>query len=118
MSSMVDIVTNLILSLVILCLSRFLWNYVRSPLKSFPGPAATSFTNIWRLQDVYRGRCDITQTALHRKYGPAVRMGPNLVSLADPSLISQVYNTKTPWLKVCLSLAEILIGCFSYPSLE
>ena len=106
MSSLVDILSNLTLSVLMLCVSRFLWNYVRSPLKSFPGPAATSFTNIWRLQDVYRGRCDITQTALHRKYGPVVRMGPNLVSLADPSLISKVYNTKNPWLKVCLSLLE------------
>ncbi|KAJ5460255.1 cytochrome P450 [Penicillium daleae] len=99
MSYLVDIVTNLVLSVVILFISRFLWNYLRSPLKSFPGPAATSFTNIWRLQDVFRGRCDITQTALHRKHGPAVRMGPNLLSLSDPNLISQVYNTKSPWLK-------------------
>ncbi|CEO60221.1 hypothetical protein PMG11_04859 [Penicillium brasilianum] len=99
MNSVANIVTNLALSAVILFVSRCLWNYARSPLKSFPGPSATSFTNIWRLQDVFRGRCDITQTALHRKYGSAVRMGPNLLSLSDPNLISQVYNTRSPWLK-------------------
>lgn len=108
MSFLADIVTNLALSVVILFISRFLWNYVRSPLKSFPGPAPTSFTNIWRLQDVFRGRCDITQTALHRKYGSAVRMGPNVLSLSDPNLISQVYNTKSPWLKVCHSSVRLV----------
>lgn len=108
MSYLVDIFTNLVLSVVILFISRFLWNYLRSPLKSFPGPAATSFTNIWRLQDVFRGRCDITQTALHRKHGPAVRMGPNLLSLSDPNLISQVYNTKSPWLKVYRSSNKLI----------
>jgi hypothetical protein len=112
MSYLADIVTNLALSVVILFISRFLWNYVRSPLKSFPGPAPTSFTNIWRLQDVFRGRCDITQTALHRKYGSAVRMGPNLLSLSDPNLISQVYNTKSPWLKVFHS--SVILIRFSF----
>jgi len=100
MYSVVDFTTTLALSLAILITSRFLWNHFRSPLKSFPGPFATSYTNIWRLWDVYRGRCDITQNALHRKYGSAVRIGPNILSLSDPNLIGQVYNTRSPWLKV------------------
>lgn len=95
-----DIVANFALSVAILFASRFLWNYLRSPLKTFPGPVLASFTNIWRMQDVAKGRCDVTHNKLHRKYGPAVRMGPNLLSLSDPDLISQVYNTKNPWLKV------------------
>ncbi|KAJ5203779.1 cytochrome P450 [Penicillium cinerascens] len=99
MFSISELVTNLALSVGILVVSRFLWNYLRSPLRSFPGPVPTSFTNIWRLQDVFKGRCDITHNELHRKYGPAVRMGPNILSLSDPTLIRQVYNTKNPWLK-------------------
>lgn len=100
MISFSEFLTNLSLSVAILFISRFLWNYLRSPLKTFPGPLAASFTNIWRLQDVFKGRCDITHNELHRKYGPAVRMGPNILSLSDPNLISRVYNTKNPWLKV------------------
>lgn len=100
MYSAIDFATNIALSVAVLFTSRFLWNYFRSPLKSFPGPLPTSFTNIWRFLDVFRGRCDITQNALHRKYGSAVRVGPNILSLSDPNLISQVYNTKSPWLKV------------------
>ena len=105
MFSISELVTNLALSVGILVISRFLWNYLRSPLRSFSGPVPTSFTNIWRLQDVFKGRCDITHNELHRKYGPAVRMGPNILSLSDPNLIGQVYNTKNPWLKVlCRSI--------------
>ncbi|KAJ5703005.1 hypothetical protein N7488_010553 [Penicillium malachiteum] len=99
MIALSDSITTVALTVSILFVARFLWNYIRSPLKSFPGPVATSFTNIWRLRDVYKGRCDITQNALHRKYGSAVRMGPNMLSLSDPNLIGQVYNTKNPWLK-------------------
>ncbi|KAJ5113682.1 cytochrome P450 [Penicillium angulare] len=111
MISPVDLATNVALSVAILFVSRFVWNYIRSPLKSYPGPFATSFTNIWRMQDVFKGRCDITQNALHRKYGPAVRMGPNHLSLSDPSLIDQVYNTKNPWVKSEMyNVNDVVVG--------
>ncbi|KAJ5590564.1 cytochrome P450 [Penicillium hetheringtonii] len=111
MYSVADFTTTLALSLAILITSRFLWNHFRSPLKSFPGPFATSYTNIWRLWDVYRGRCDITQNALHRKYGSAVRMGPNILSLSDPNLIGQVYNTRSPWLKSAMyNVNDVMIN--------
>ncbi|KZF19789.1 cytochrome P450 [Xylona heveae TC161] len=99
MSYLVDTVLNLALSAVVLVLSTFLWNYLRSPLKSFPGPAPASFTNIWRLVDVFKGRCDITQNDLHKKLGPAVRMGPNVLSLSDPSMVGKVFTTRNPWKK-------------------
>lgn len=90
---------NFLLYAILLVFSKFLWNYVRSPLKSFPGPPSASFTNIWRFQDVFRGRCDITHLNLHRKFGPAVRMGPNVLSLSDPTMIKVVYTARNPWLK-------------------
>ncbi|KAL2002185.1 hypothetical protein VTN02DRAFT_482 [Thermoascus thermophilus] len=96
---LVNIAVNLALSGAVLVLSTFLWNYLRSPLKSYPGPFAASFTNIWRFLDVLKGRCDITHNALHRKHGIAVRMGPNVLSLSDPNLISKVFTTKNPWKK-------------------
>ena len=95
-----EIFTKLPLFVLIIFFCRFLWNYLRSPLKSFPGPVAARFTNIWRPHDVFKGRCDITHNRLHHKYGPAVRMGPNILSLSDPSLIREVFTTKKPWAKV------------------
>ncbi|KAJ5112538.1 benzoate 4-monooxygenase cytochrome P450, partial [Penicillium argentinense] len=81
------------------------------PPKVLPGPIPTSFTNIWRMQDVFNGRCDVTHNKLHRKHGPAVRMGPNVLSLSDPNLISQVYNTKSPWLKSDMyNVNDVVVG--------
>ncbi|KAJ5166241.1 uncharacterized protein N7482_005022, partial [Penicillium canariense] len=111
MLSVTDLVINLGASVAIIFVSRFIWNYLRSPLKAFPGPAATSFTNLWRLYDVSKGRCDITQNALHRKYGPAVRLGPRMLSLSDPSLINQVYTVKSPWQKSDMyNVNDVLVG--------
>ncbi|KAB8271549.1 cytochrome P450 [Aspergillus minisclerotigenes] len=78
----------------------FKLNYFRSPLKSFPGPFSAKLSNLWRLQDVCKGRCDITHNELHRRYGSAVCIGPNVLSLSDPALINQVYSTRDPWVKV------------------
>ena len=50
--------------------------------------------------DVAAGRAELTQKALHRQYGVAVRLGPNLISLSDPALIKKIYNTKGDYIKV------------------
>ncbi|KAL2004813.1 hypothetical protein VTN00DRAFT_3086 [Thermoascus crustaceus] len=97
MLSLADTTTKLTLSGTILILSIFLWNYLRFPLKSFPGPVATDFTNLWRFIDVLKGRADITLLNLHRRYGAAVRVGPNALSLSDPRVIGVVYNTRRTW---------------------
>ena len=104
-----DIIIRLVLLGVTIVVAHLLWNYLSSPLKSFPGPVAARFTNLWRLQDVFKGRCDITHNNLHRKHGSAICMGPNVLSLSDPSLIGKVYSTRDPWMKAsttdqCLEL--------------
>lgn len=58
------------------------------------------WTNLWRLFDVWGGRCELTQKLLHEKYGPVVRLGPNMVSLGDPALIATLYGINGDWLKV------------------
>lgn len=80
--------------------SLYLLSYFHSPLRDFPGPVLARLTNLWRFLDVFHGRPDKTQLELHRKYGSAVRVGPNVISLSDPSLISKVYTTKGAWKKV------------------
>ncbi|KAJ6024275.1 cytochrome P450, partial [Penicillium herquei] len=83
----------------LILVAHFCWNFLTSPVNSFPGPWPARFTNLWRLRDNFKGRCDITQLRLHRKHGSAVRLGPNMLSLSDPALIHQVYSTKAPWMK-------------------
>lgn len=76
-----------------------LWNYLTSPLRSFPGPVIARFTNLWRLFSVLGRKPQLTHIELHKKYGTAVRMGPNLLSLADPSVLSGIFRTRDPWQK-------------------
>ena len=37
---------------------------------------------------------------LHEKYGPIVRIGPNLLDLDFPELSRVIYNTDGKWVKV------------------
>lgn len=81
----------------------FVWVLVSSPIKDIPGPLAAKCTNLWRFFDTYGGRCELTHRLLHEKYGSAVRIGPNVVSLSDPKLLRTIYNTRGEFLKVCNS---------------
>ncbi|TGO19981.1 hypothetical protein BPAE_0325g00080 [Botrytis paeoniae] len=75
------------------------WYYFTSPLKSIPGPFLAKFTNFWRLIDTYNGRAELTHIFLHEKYGHAVRIGPNLVSLNNPDLVRTIFSLKGDFLK-------------------
>lgn len=89
-------------------LAYYLICYLTSPLKDIPGPFLAKFTNLWRVYDYYHLVSPETQKMLHAKHGIAVRLGPNLVSLNEPSLISIVYNTRGTFRKVCGSLKFII----------
>lgn len=91
---------NFVWGAVYLIISLFLWSAFKSPLKEFPGPILAGITNFWRLWDVYCGHNGETHLKLHRKHGSVVRLGPNVLSLSDPSLINRVYTTKSAWNKV------------------
>ena len=78
------------------------WELVFSPLRAFPGPFASRFTNIWRAIATTSGHIDRTNVEWHRQYGSAVRVGPNTISISDPNLIRTIYATKNAWPKVKL----------------
>ena len=46
-----------------------------------------------------KGNIDSVHRDLHHKYGSAVRIGPNCISVSDPKLIRTIYATKNPWIK-------------------
>lgn len=74
--------------------------YLRSPLRDIPGPFLAKFTDLWRLIDHYNATQISSQRRLHEELGPAVRIGPNSVSLSDPTLLKTVYSTRGEYLKV------------------
>lgn len=110
MAAVKELSGNAVWSALNLVVSLFLWSALNSPLKEFPGPLLAGITNFWRLWDVYRGHNGETHLKLHRKHGSVVRLGPNVLSLSDPSLINRVYTTKSAWNKVSENLNPSLIS--------
>ncbi|KAI0020435.1 cytochrome P450 [Xylariomycetidae sp. FL0641] len=63
-----------------------------SGLRDIPGPKAFAATK-WRLAlSDYRGTRTPVIHALHERYGPAVRIGPNEVSFASLSALRTIYG--------------------------
>lgn len=80
--------------------SFLVWNlrsYLR--LRHIPGPFLASLTNIPRLSWVYSNHAGDIHTELHRRYGPIVRFGPNMVSVSAPTEINTIYDIHGKFLK-------------------
>lgn len=69
-------------------------------LRNIPGPIWAKCSNLWRFIDTWRGSHEVNLIKLHDKYGSAVRVGPNLVSIADPDAIDKIHGSKTDFVKV------------------
>lgn len=78
---------------------RLLWNKFQRHLVQIPGPTLAAYTKFWRVYNVWKGHAHLTAIELHRKYGPLVRIGPNHVSVSDPSYIPVFYNIKENYTK-------------------
>ncbi|KAH8659369.1 cytochrome P450 [Tricladium varicosporioides] len=90
---------QIVFSILTLVAVYLVISYLRSPLKSIPGPFVAKFTNLWRFFDTYGGRTELTQYILHERFGPFVRLGPNIISLSDPALLRTIYNARGDYLK-------------------
>ncbi|KIW85276.1 hypothetical protein Z517_00666 [Fonsecaea pedrosoi CBS 271.37] len=81
----------------------------RPGLRKLPGPLSARFSRLYRLSLVAGGKAPDEYRKVHEDYGPIVRVGPNHVSVADPSEIpviygigskffkTEFYNTMSPW---------------------
>ncbi|KAK4235413.1 cytochrome P450 [Achaetomium macrosporum] len=86
-------------AVVALVVVRVVYELLLSPLRQFPGPLLAKFTDFYRAGLTLTGRVDHWKRTWHRRWGPAVRVGPNAISLNDPDLIKVIYTTKNAWLK-------------------
>ncbi|KAK3374301.1 cytochrome P450 [Lasiosphaeria ovina] len=75
----------------------FVVAWATSPLRKFPGPLLAGWTNLWRVAQ--SSRCHLKAMELHEKYGPVVRVGPNLLILDYPELVRTIYGTDEKWCK-------------------
>ncbi|KAF1839795.1 cytochrome P450 [Decorospora gaudefroyi] len=90
---------GVIISTCILISLYLLSNRYRYGLHRIPGPLLASFTDLWRLVQVWKGRPELTQIELHEQNGPIVRLGPNCISIADPDAIKTIYAHKRGYVK-------------------
>jgi cytochrome P450 len=70
-----------------------------SPLKDIPGPFAAKLTQWWLIFTDLAGDRTTTIHELHKKYGPAVRIGPNEVSFANIESVKEIYGQATVYMK-------------------
>lgn len=82
---------------------RLLTNRYTPGLREIPGPSIARYTRLWKLYSVWKGDHHRTEIALHKKYGPLVRIGPNHVSVSDPSAVSIIYGLNRGFTKVSLN---------------
>lgn len=78
-------------------------------LSHIPGPRSAKFSNFWKIHAAWKGEMPKCNIALHRKYGPLVRMGPNMISVDDPAALSVIYSFKPIWKKVRLAFSLSLL---------
>lgn len=92
--------THVLLAVGSLVVAKILYEFLFSPLRHIPGPFLARFTDFYRAGLTWLGDVDGNQRAWHRRWGSAVRVGPNTIGISDPDLIKVIYTTKNSWLKV------------------
>ena len=78
-------------------------------LSRYPGPLFASFTDLYRLLQLWKTRgAHEWCVKLHKKHGDVVRIGPNLLSFGDPRAIKDIYGLNKGFVKA--SMHVILHG--------
>lgn len=68
-------------------------------LRHVPGPFLASFSYLWFVRVCIRQTYYETNIALHEKYGPLVRVGPNEVTTNDPDIVRMSNGAKSVYAK-------------------
>jgi hypothetical protein len=67
-------------------------NYTYSGLQKYPAPGLAAYTNWYRYFENLQRRSQERHIDWHRKYGDVIRLGPNVLSFADPRAIKIIYG--------------------------
>jgi benzoate 4-monooxygenase len=62
------------------------------PLANYPGPLLASFTNLWKVKELWKLHLPDTLVDLHDKYGDVVRVGPNQLSFRQGEALPRIYK--------------------------
>ncbi|THH01967.1 hypothetical protein EW026_g808 [Hermanssonia centrifuga] len=96
------------LAVVTSILSWFLWvvingtyNLYLHPLSKFPGPKLAAFTIWWKIYVELIQKKDLVEMLfeLHAVYGDVVRIAPNELHFAKPSVYHEIHSPRNRWSK-------------------
>ncbi|EIT81913.1 putative benzoate 4-monooxygenase cytochrome P450 [Aspergillus flavus] len=62
------------------------------PLAKYPGPFLASITDLWQVHQFLSLQQPYNLTALHERYGPIVRYGPDKLSITHESAVPTIYQ--------------------------
>lgn len=65
-----------------------------SPLAWFPGPRFWAISRVPNQWSVFRGYAHLDATALHERYGPVIRVGPNELVFNTPRAFRDIYGAR------------------------
>ncbi|GKT41263.1 cytochrome P450 monooxygenase sdnT [Colletotrichum spaethianum] len=79
------------LSLILVTLGVIGYRLLFHPLARVPGPRLAAISNVWYACQVRNGRMLRLGKSLHKRYGPAVRVGPNEVWFDSVDAFKHIY---------------------------
>ena len=63
------------------------------PLRAFPGPPQARWSQLWHVSKIIKNVDNFRHLdRLHAQYGEYVRIGPNILSVADPEWVEPIHN--------------------------
>lgn len=86
--------------LLTVLVTHLLRNKYNRGLNKYPGPFLAAYTDWWRFFNVLGRKAEHTHIRLHRQLGDVVRLGPNMLSFADPRAIKVIYGLNKGMTKV------------------
>lgn len=95
---------TVVAAIAVVALTRIAWqvtqNVLFSPIPaSVPGPLAARLTSKWILLVDLSGSRARTVNALHKRYGPVVRVAPNELSFSSIDCVKPIYGAGTTCIK-------------------
>ncbi|KAI1135597.1 cytochrome P450 [Hypoxylon sp. FL0543] len=76
----------------LLFITRLLYKRYASPLREYPGPFLASCSRLWKILSTASEHTHLDHIALHRKYGPIVRIAPDELSFSSPAVARNVLS--------------------------
>ncbi|KAF6829011.1 cytochrome P450 [Colletotrichum musicola] len=95
-------------SLVGVVLAIVLYRLFLHPLARVPGPKLAAISNVWHAYHARNGRMLELGKTLHKKYGPAVRVGPNEVWFDSADAFKHIYRAGSGYEKSDFYLSTAL----------